>query len=449
MRLQCHITRMMLTAVAATAMMLAGCTVHPAGERQQLQAARRLGEAYKAPFAHRRQPPLPAAATPRELVAWGLRNNPAVEAAYWNWVQALDYVPQAGTQATAPMLNAGAAINSGSVSAAGTTLGLSNMTGADIQWPGKLDAQARAALARAGAAEEVFLQRRFAARRDILLAYNRWAWRVASDELLLQTHTLIKAMRAFAVADVQVGQMNTDELLKTQERLAQHRILMAQLAYACREDRYKLNEVLGRDVHAPMHRPAAIAVPRLGVLSIRTLVTLALKHNAALHGLNKQIAAARQDLLRAKMHYIPNFDAGAATSLDGLMQNVSGALVLPWIKYEAFNAAIAQARAEIAAASAELRSQQLDIGTRLAVDVQMIRSDQAQLRLFEHSVLPRLNEMLLLVRARYQTGSGSAADQLNIQMSQLDTRQAMLDLQRQIADRVADLDAIVDGKVER
>ena len=149
------------------------------------------------------------------------------------------------------------------------------------------------------------------------------------------------------------------------------------------------------------------------------------------------------------MHYIPNFDAGAATSLDGLMQNVSGALVLPWIKYEAFNAAIAQARAEIAAASAELRSQQLDIGTRLAVDVQMIRSDRAQLRLFEHRVLPRLNEMLLLVRARYQTGSGSAADQLNIQMSQLDTRQAMLDLQRQIADRVADLDAIVDGKVER
>ncbi|NNM85643.1 MAG: TolC family protein [Phycisphaerales bacterium] len=439
--------RTLVAVGGALTVLQVGCTVIPNGQRAQLRAVKRQGKVYRVPPLQRR--PLSFAPTLHELVAWGVKNNPDVERAYWQWVQAVQLVPQAGTQATAPMLNAGAAINSGSVSAAGTTLGLSNMSSADIEWPGKLDAQARAALARARAAEDTFLNKRFTLRRDILIAYDRWAWREQSNRLLLQSHLLIKTMQAFAKSGVQTGRMNAEELLKLQDQLAQHRILMAQLAYACREDRYRLNAVIGRDPRAAIARPKAIPTFALVPLHIAKLAAAAEKSNASLHGLARQMAAARQDLRRAKMHYLPNFDVGAATSLDGLMQNVSGALVLPWIKYQSFNAAIAQMRAEIAESAAALRSGKLSVAARLAVDVQTLRSDAAQLLVLKRRVQPRLKEMLSLVQARYQTGSGSIEDQLGIQMSILDSQQAVLDLQRQIADRIADLDALVNGKVER
>ena len=86
---------------------VAGCTVHPVGERAERDAATEAGK----PFAHqiekRDLPPLPENPTADDLVRYAFGVNAELEQHYWEWRSAIEQIPQDGTQATNLVLSGG------------------------------------------------------------------------------------------------------------------------------------------------------------------------------------------------------------------------------------------------------------------------------------------------------------------------------------------------------
>src|SRR5690349_18514174 len=70
-----------------------GCTVHPAGEAVERQAAMQAGRAYER-RAGEELAPLNERATVRELVRYALATSATVEQRYWEWRAAIEQIPQ-------------------------------------------------------------------------------------------------------------------------------------------------------------------------------------------------------------------------------------------------------------------------------------------------------------------------------------------------------------------
>src|SRR4051812_30691961 len=76
------------------AMFVVGCTVHPAGEKEERQSAIETGKR----FAPADLPALSDTPTEEELIDRALLANQEVQQKYWEWRAAIEQIPQDGTQ---------------------------------------------------------------------------------------------------------------------------------------------------------------------------------------------------------------------------------------------------------------------------------------------------------------------------------------------------------------
>ncbi len=437
------------TLVLAALISLAGCTVHPPGESQLRHQAQVAGKPFAQPYAQRHPSPLPLNATPRQLVRYALRNNPQVQESYWQWRAAIENIPQVGTQTTTLMLNAGTLLNRGGASLANTTVGAANMGSADLKWPSKLSADAKAALLRAVAAGWNFQSRRFVLRRNVLDAWYNYARTAVTLQLFRQRLSLLQNIVAMNRAGISTGTVTPQQWLSGQNRLDLLRSRILELTHQLPRQLSSLNSLLGRPANTPLKPPQTIAIVPIPALSNHELLALAVRRNPQLHALGKLAVADRISIRRAKMQYIPNFDIGLSTSLDGTVQNLTGALVLPALRYHAINASIRQARYQLRATHAAWRSQFNILAARLLIDLIALRNDHRQLRLFRRHILPRWRMMSTLTRAAYQQGRASADQQLGLDQTMLQIQETLVDLQSDQDQRIADIDSIIAAPIEQ
>ena len=193
--------------------MLPGCTVHPAGEGAERSAAAKLGKPFTQPFETRAPVPLPDDATPEQLVDHALLSNGELEQRYWEWVSAIEQIPQDGTQATNLTLSAGTTIDRGRLARDRTTFTVANDPMADVQWPGKLSAAARRALENARAAGRRFDRARFELRGTVLAAWYDYALTAASLRLQRESAALLGTTVSSTEARARVGAAGQQDLL--------------------------------------------------------------------------------------------------------------------------------------------------------------------------------------------------------------------------------------------
>ena len=425
------------------AVFLSGCTVTPKGENALRRAAVKAGIPYVKPYAQRHIPPLPLNAKSPQLVRYAILNNPDVEKAYWNWRAAIEQIPQAGTQATTLMLNAGTSLQNGQASLANTILGAGNMTGSDIRWPSKLTTQARAALDAARAAGWQYRAAIFAVRRAVLAAWYRYGRTAVLLRLNRRQRQLLATSAALSRSGISPGGKRAGQWLADQNAVDEMDAKIINLQHQLPRDLAKLNAVLGRPAAQPLSPPSAIAVLSAPHLNAQQLWLLAAQRNPQLRGLARDVSANRFDIRRAKQQYIPNFDIGLSSSLDGTAQSFSGALVVPVLRYKAINAAIAQAGDQLRATQAAWRSTHVSLATQLLVDIIAMHNDDRQISIFQNTILPRLKILVSLARADYQQGNGGIDRQIKAQDELLAIQQTIVNLRADLDTRIADLDAII------
>lgn len=432
----------LITIAIALVAVLGGCTAHPAGERQERRAALDAGKPFEKPVGERMPPTLPENPSADDLVRYALLTNADLEQRYWDWRSAIEQIPQDGTQPTNLAISAGTVLNNGSFSRDRTTLSAFNDPMADIVWPEKLSVAARRALENARAAGLRFQKAKYELRSKVLNAYYDYALNAelirleqANAQLLQTTVTVVEARN-------RAGSSGQQDLLKARNELDLSRNDIANMQSQLPSLRAALNALLNRDPGSPIAVPSQLPPTVRVRRSDDELMALAAAQNPELIALAHEMKGRAEGISLARLQYMPDFSVSAGTDLAGLAQTLSGMVTVPLLRYEAINAAIAQAEANLKSVEAMRRQTRNDLAAQVVLDIATFRDADRQLELFQHSVLPRARQMVTVARTAYESGQSGLLDLLDSQRSQIAIERLVANLRIARQKHVADLERI-------
>lgn len=225
---------------------LAGCTVHPPGEREERDAAMQAGKPFEKRIEARQIPPLAENPTPDQIVEYALLSNAELEQHYWEWRSAIEQIPQDATQTTTLNLAAGTTITNGHASWGSSTVALSNDPMTDIKWPGKLDAAARQTLENARAAGQRFLKAKYDLRNKVLSAYYDYALNAELIRLEQSNQQLLRMTATVTEARNRAGSSAQQDLLKANNQVDMSGNDIANMQSQLRSQRAAINAILSR-----------------------------------------------------------------------------------------------------------------------------------------------------------------------------------------------------------
>jgi len=428
--------------VVALLATLAGCTVHPTGEREERRAALQAGKPFEKPVEVRQTQPLAENPTRDQLVDYALLNSAELEQHYWEWRSAIEQIPQDGTQSTTLNLSAGTSITNGRTSWGNSTLGLSNDPMTDIKWPGKLDAAARQTLENARASGRRFIKAKYELRNKVLGAWYDYALNAELIRLEQSNQQLLRTMATVTEAKNRAGSSGQQDVLKAANEADMSGNDIANMQSQLPSLRATINARLSRPADAPLPTPADLPPMRSIAYGDGELIELAAKRNPELMALADEIRGRQDGIRLARLQYLPDFNLSAGTDLMGVTQSVLGQATIPIFRYEALNAAIAQAQANLRASEAMRRQAGNDLAAAVVADITIIRDADRQLDLFEQTILPRARQAVSIGRSAYETGHASLLDFLDDQRSLIAIERLIANLRIMREKQLADLESI-------
>jgi outer membrane protein TolC len=429
--------------LAATLLIiLTGCTVHPQGESQERLAAKQQGAPYVKPFEHRPPTTLPANPTPDDLVRVALLNNADLEQKYWDWRSAIEQITQDGTEPTNLTFSFGDMITNGSTSLNQSTVSAGNDPMADIVLPRKLSVAAQRSLADAKAAGVRFQKARYELRAKVLGAYDDYALSAELARLEDANAALLQSTAAQTEALNRAGAGAQQDVLKAQNELDMSRNDAAAMKAQLVTQRAALNALLSRDADAAIAVPAALPATRAMTLSDGQLLQLAAAGNPELAALADEIRSKDKGIELARLQYLPDLSANVGTDLRGVTQTLAGSLTVPFLRYEAINAAVAQAEANLRSTQAMRRQTLNDLNAQVVLDIVSLRDSDRQLELFDRTLLPRARQVVALSRTTYEAGRGALLDLLDSERSLIDIERLTANLRVTREKNLVDLEAV-------
>jgi cobalt-zinc-cadmium efflux system outer membrane protein len=421
---------------------LPSCVVHPPGEREERAAALQLGKPFEKRIEVRQIQALPENPTSDQLVDYALLSNAELEQQYWEWRSAIEQIPQDGTQTSTLNVAAGTSITHGRTSWGSSTLSLANDPMTDIKWPGKLDAAAKQTLENARAAGHRFIKAKYDLRNKVLSTYYDYALNAELIRLEQSNQQLLKTTAMVTEARNGAGTSGQQDVLKASNEVDMSGNDIANMQSQLSSQRAMINALLSRPADAPLPVPTDLPPARTIVYGDGELVELAAKQNPDLIALADEIRGRGQGIRLAKLQYVPDFNLSVGTDLMGITQSLLGQATIPIFRYEALNAAIAQAEAKLRASEAMRRQAGNDLTAQVVADITIIRDADRQLDLFEHTILPRARQAVGVGRSAYETGHASLLDLLDNQRSLIAIERLIAQLRITQETRHAELESI-------
>ena len=357
---------------------------------------------------------------------YALLGNAELEQHYWEWRAAIEQVLQDGTQASTLALAAGTTITKGKTSAGSSTIGLLNDPMTDIHWPGTLATAARRTLENARAAGIRFRKTQYELRNKVLSAWYDYALSVELIRLEQSNAELLRTMAMVVDARNRAGAAGQQDLLKARNELDLSRNDIANMQSQLPAQRAALNALLGREPDAPLPPPDQLPLQRPMLYSDVQLLELAASRNPELAALASEIRGKQEGIQLARLQYVPDFNVSLSTDLMGIAQNLAGSATIPLLRYQAINASIAQAEANLRTSEAMRRQTHNDLSAQVVMDIVTIRDADRQLDLFDHTILPRTRQVVTVGRSAYEAGQSTLLDFL-------DSERSLIAVQRLVA----------------
>jgi outer membrane protein, heavy metal efflux system len=180
---------------------------------------------------------------------------------------------------------------------------------------------------------------------------------------------------------------------------------------------------------------------------------MAARQNPELIALADEIHGRGQGIRLAELQYVPDFNVSLGTDLMGVTQSLLAQATIPILRYEALNAAIAQAEARLRATEATRRQLGNNLAAQVIADITIIRDAGRQLDLFDHTILPRARQVVEVARSAFEVGDASQADAASL-LNLLDDQRSLIAIERLAAKlkiaqaiRLAELEAITTSNL--
>jgi cobalt-zinc-cadmium efflux system outer membrane protein len=408
---------------------LAGCTIHPPGEREERATAVQMGKPFEKPTEIRQIPTLPANPTSDQLVEYALLSNAELEQHYWEWRSAIEQIPQDATQTTTLNVAAGTSITDGHTSWGNSTLTLGNDPMTDIKWPGKLDAAAKQTLENARATGRRFIKAKYDLRYKVLRAYYDYALNAELIRLEQGNQRLLRTIAMLAETRNRAGRSGQQDVLKSSNEADVSGNDIANMRSQLPSQRAAINALLSRPADAPLPVPTKLPASRRMVYGAGDLVEMAAKQNPELIALADEIRGRGEGIRLGELQYVPDFNLSLGTDLMGVTQSLLAQATIPILRYEALNAAIAQAEAKLRASEAMRRQVGNNLTAQVIADIAIIRDAGRQLDLFDHTILPRARQVVDVARTTFETGDASETDAVSL-LNLLDDQRSLIAIER-------------------
>jgi outer membrane protein TolC len=204
---------------------------------------------------------------------------------------------------------------------------------------------------------------------------------------------------------------------------------IANMRSQLRIQRAAINALLSRPADAPLPVPTKLPASRRVVYGDKDLVEMAAKQNPELIALADEIRGRGEGIRLAELQYVPDFNLSVGTDLMGVTQSLLAQATIPILRYEALNAAIAQAEAKLRASEAMRRQVGNNLTAQVIADITIIRDAGRQLDLFDHTILPRARQVVNVARSAFETGDATATDATSL-LNLLDDQRSLIAIER-------------------
>jgi len=384
--------------LALIGLVLSGCKGTPtAGERLTRQQAAAVATVYR-PQGQR--PPLPdlsADAPLADFLRFALLNQPKVEAAYFDWVAAVERVTVERSRPD-PVLTFQADI-------ADVVMAVMPGLMQELPGPGKLRAAAAVATAESRAKYFAFaaavLQTAFEVKRT---AYQLW---LLDEQLRLQRETLVLLAELEAAARAQnaAGKVTLQDVYRAQieqDRLATE---IANLEDSRRPLLAQFKAALGLRAGQP-DPPLPVRLESTPLaLEGNALLEAAFRRNPRLQALEAELQMAEAAIVLARKSAVPDFSLGVMADVNAspVMARPLAGMSLP-IWRDKIAAQIARAVAGRDAAAARLSAEQLRFTVDFALKSFEYRELTRTLALLEEKLVPKARQSFEIARAGYLAG---------------------------------------------
>ena len=377
-------------------LLFASCALHPRGEREEREAARRA-----------LPPPEPgvlsADASAREILDYAYAANPGLRVAYWEWVAAIEAIPQEASPGTDLAVSVESMFEDGETSLDRTTLGVGNDPMSNIQWPGKLSTRGKRALEEARAAGWRFQNAKLELRTSLLGAYFDYCLLAEDTRLKEADLALLETAVDIAGAQVRSGSSSVAVLEARNERdLAANDL--ATLKSRVPGQVASINALLNRDPSSPLALPPELPAARALPYGDDEIVSFVSDRNPEITALAHDTAAREEAVKLMKQQYIPDFGLNASGDLEGVMQSLMAMVTVPVVRREAIEASIRQAKAELEASRAGREEARNRIGASALLALYDMRNVEREIALLSDTVIPRSEEIVESGRIQYASG---------------------------------------------
>jgi len=396
--------RMLGLALAlALAVGLTSCALHPKGEREERERARKA-------YVKAEPLPLAADASLEQILEHAYTANADLERLYWEWIAALEAIPQEASPGTNLAFSVESMFEEGETSLSRTTLGVGNDPMSGLPWPGKLSTAGARSLETARAAGFRFQAGKLELRAGVLRAYYAYALLAETLRLRQREASLLEIAADATEGPVRAGVASASELLAAQNERDLALNGLASLRARVPGSLAGLNALLGREASAPLDLPRELPAARALPYTDAEILGLVAERNPELAALAHEAAADQQAVKLARQQYLPDLGLAASGDLDGIMQSLMVMITAPMVRREAIEASISQAQAELEASRAMRRQTENDITAETVLALYDLRDAERQVTLFESTLIPRLAQTVETTHRAFAVGRASLAE---------------------------------------
>lgn len=413
-----------------------------------------VGEVYRPQGRPPALPELTADSPLRDFLLFAMLNNPAIEAAYYDWASAVERItierslpdPRVGIQAD--FVDPFADGVSGAFQREILDRVMSLMPGVmmDFPGPGKL----RAAAAVASAESEA---RYFAFESSVLRtafgfkdAYYRAHFLEAKLAVVRDTLGLIEELERLARIQHEVGKVTLQDVLRSRIEQEQLKTEIENLE----DSRGPLLAQFRASLGVKPGNPAPPLPARLETtpldLTPDILYDTALARNPRLKAMEAEVRMAEASIRLATRARVPDFSAGLEAELETspLMLRPSLGMTLP-IWRDKIRSQIAAAQAEKRAAEARLSAEEIALAVEFAEKSYVYREATRNATILDDRLLPMAQQSLEVARAGYIGGRVDYLNVIDAERTLLNFRLAEIEarIQRELA--LAELSLVVLG----
>ncbi len=378
--------------------LLTGCKgISTKGEREARQQVHETTARYRPEGRKPQLPVLSTNSTLADYLTFAMLNQPAVEAAYYDWAASVERITTARSLPD-PQVTFQMDIQNVITSIMPGLMG-------SIPWPGKLRAGAEAATAESQAKYNTFQSAVLENAFNVKRAYYQIQFLEEKVRVNRATLGLLGELEQLARAQNEVGKVTLQDVLRAQieqdrlrteiENLEDSRsTLVAQFKAAL--------GLKGTDAAPPI--PARFESTSLS-LDADQLLQTALAQNARIKALEAEVRAAEASLMMARRSRWPDFTLGlmADAKMDPTLYRPLGTVSLP-IWRDKIAAQIAEAQANKRGAEARVSAEQVALAADLAERLFLYRESTRNLALLSDRLLPKARQSLEVARSGYLSG---------------------------------------------